>query len=116
MRMSQMTTELTSYSLSTTAYVQPLLVPVCKSPHVLKMSTITPVPKNSKTSCHYDNHPVAPTSVIIKCFKRLVTSSPPSQTPYNRSNLHTAPADPYSTFGEYSDPLSYSKMDSNVPP
>ena len=51
-------------------HFQPLLVPVC-DPH-LKLTTIIPVPRNSKATCYNDNHPVALTSVIMKCFERLV--------------------------------------------
>ena len=42
-----------------------------------KMSTIIPVPKNSKASCDNDYHPVALTSVIRKCFERLVMAHIP---------------------------------------
>jgi hypothetical protein len=36
------------------------------------MTTIIPVPKNSKASCHNDYRLVALTSVIMKCFEKLV--------------------------------------------
>ena len=47
------------------------------------MTTIIPVPKNSKASCHNDYHPVALASVIMMCFERLVMTQikPPSQPP-----------------------------------
>ena len=35
------------------------------------MTTILPVPKNSKASCYNDYRLVAFTSEIIKCFERL---------------------------------------------
>jgi hypothetical protein len=41
-------------------------------PYMFKMTIIIPVPKNSKASCHNDYCPVALTSVIMKCFERLV--------------------------------------------
>jgi hypothetical protein len=42
------------------------VIPTC-----FKITTIIPVPKNSKGSCHNDYRPVALTSVIRKCFERL---------------------------------------------
>ena len=36
------------------------------------MTTIIPVPNNSKASCYNDYRPVALTSVIMKCFEMLV--------------------------------------------
>ena len=37
-------------------------------------NTIIPVPKNTKVTCLNDYRPVALTSVIMKCFERLVKS------------------------------------------
>ena len=36
------------------------------------LTTIVPVPKNTKVTCLNDYRPVALTSVAIKCFERLV--------------------------------------------
>ena len=41
-------------------------------PPCFKMSTIVPVPKEAKVTEQRDYCPVAPTSVIMKCFERLV--------------------------------------------
>ena len=41
-------------------------------PTSFKMTKIIPVPKNSEASSHYYYLPVAVTSVIMKCFERLV--------------------------------------------
>eukprot|EP00061_Rhincodon_typus_P007484 g29226.t1 len=41
-------------------------VPTC-----FKKTTIIPVPKKTHTVCLNDYHPIALTSVIMKCFKRL---------------------------------------------
>jgi hypothetical protein len=43
------------------------VIPTC-----LKMTTIIPVPKESKASFHNEYRPVELTSVIMKCFERLV--------------------------------------------
>jgi hypothetical protein len=43
------------------------VIPTC-----FKLTTIVPVPKNSKVTCLNYYSPVALTSVIKKCFKRLV--------------------------------------------
>ncbi|KAF4078259.1 hypothetical protein AMELA_G00197320 [Ameiurus melas] len=43
------------------------IVPTC-----FKATTIVPVPKKSPVSCLNDYHPVALTSLIMKCFMRLV--------------------------------------------
>ena len=54
-------TDLFNHSLSQSA------VPTC-----FKMSTIVPVPKKAKITELNEYSPVALTSVIMKCFKRLV--------------------------------------------
>ena len=43
------------------------VVPTC-----FKESTIFPVPKKNKVTCRNDYHPITLTSVIMKCFERLV--------------------------------------------
>ena len=43
------------------------VVPTC-----FKRSTIVPVPKNSSPACMNDYQPVALTSVVMKCFERLI--------------------------------------------
>ena len=43
------------------------VIPTC-----FKMPIIIPVPKNSEALCHNDHCPDAITSVIMKCFERLV--------------------------------------------
>ena len=45
------------------------VVPTC-----LQKSTIVPIPKKSKTSCFNDYRSAALTSIIMKCFERLVKS------------------------------------------
>jgi hypothetical protein len=53
------------------SHFQPLLVPVCNPP----VSSWPPsflFPRTQKATCHNDYGPVALTSVIIKCFERLV--------------------------------------------
>jgi hypothetical protein len=45
------------------------------------MTTIIPVPNNSMASGHNDYHPVALTSVIMKCFERLVMAQINSTIP-----------------------------------
>uniref|UniRef100_A0A672I8N9 Reverse transcriptase domain-containing protein n=2 Tax=Salarias fasciatus TaxID=181472 RepID=A0A672I8N9_SALFA len=56
-------------------------------PSGFKATTIIPVPKKSSPSCFNDYRPVALTSIIMKCFERLVLSHikstlPPSLDPY----------------------------------
>ncbi|XP_072904707.1 uncharacterized protein [Hemitrygon akajei] len=56
-------------------------IPMC-----FKVATIVPVPKKSSVSCRNDYRPVALTSIIMKCFERLVmrhikTLLPPSLDP-----------------------------------
>ena len=43
------------------------VIPTC-----FKQTTIVPVPKNTKAPCLNDYRPVALTSVVMKCFERLV--------------------------------------------
>ncbi|KAK1785741.1 hypothetical protein P4O66_003101 [Electrophorus voltai] len=57
------------------------VVPTC-----FKTTTIVPVPKKPTVSCLNDYHPIALTSIIMKCFERLVmrhikTQLPPSLDP-----------------------------------
>ena len=40
-----------------------------------KQTTIVPVPKNTKVTCLNYYHPVALTSVVMKCFERLVMAN-----------------------------------------
>ena len=51
-------------------------------PTCFKRATIVPVPKKAKVTELNDSHPIALTSVIMKCFERLVkdhiTSTLPS--------------------------------------
>lgn len=71
------------------------VVPIC-----FKATTIIPVPKKTSPSCFNDYRPVALTSVLMKCFERLVlqhirSSLPPSLDPYQfayRSNRSTEDA------------------------
>ena len=41
-------------------------------PKRFKQNTIVPVPKNTKVTCLNDYRHVALTSVVMKCFERLV--------------------------------------------
>ena len=43
-------------------------------PSLWKDSVIRPVPKNNKPSVLNDNRPVALTSIVMKCFERIVLS------------------------------------------
>ena len=57
------------------------VVPAC-----FKRSTIVPVPKNASPACLNDYRPVALTSVVMKCFERLIKDFicaflPPSMDP-----------------------------------
>ena len=66
-------------------------------PPCFKRTTIVPVPKNTKVTCLNDYRPLALTSVIMKCFERLVKSFicsllPPTLDPMQfayRSNMST---------------------------
>ena len=53
-------------------YIFQLLVNCHTMPRDWKMSTIIPIPKNSKASQPNDFRPVALTSVIAKCFERIL--------------------------------------------
>ncbi|XP_056290461.1 uncharacterized protein LOC130206479 [Pseudoliparis swirei] len=48
-------------------YLAESVVPAC-----FKRSTIVPVPKNASPACMNDYRPVALTSVVMKCFERLI--------------------------------------------
>uniref|UniRef100_A0A8K9XYQ4 Reverse transcriptase domain-containing protein n=1 Tax=Oncorhynchus mykiss TaxID=8022 RepID=A0A8K9XYQ4_ONCMY len=52
-------------------HIQSILIPFCCS-HMLQEGHIVPVPKKSKVTELKDYRPVALTSVIMKCFERLV--------------------------------------------
>ena len=52
--------------------------------------TIITVPKNYKASCHKDFCPVALSSVIMKCFERLVMAHINSTVPATLDLLHFA--------------------------
>ena len=61
-----------------------------------KMATIVPVPKNAKVTELNDYGPVALTSVIMKCFERLVKDHITSPLPVTLDPLQFAyrPIDP----------------------
>ena len=61
------------------------VVPTC-----LKKSTIVHIPKKSKTSCLNDYHPIALTSIVMKCFERLVKSLITSSLPDSLDPLQFA--------------------------
>jgi hypothetical protein len=52
----------------------------CTVPEVWKRSTICPVPKNNKPKQLNDYRPVALTSIVMKCFERIVLSRLLQQT------------------------------------
>eukprot|EP00061_Rhincodon_typus_P010081 g34094.t1 len=59
-----------------------------KVPTYFKKTTIIPVPEKAHATSFNDYCPVAVTSIIMKCFKRLVmahinSSSQPASIPYN---------------------------------
>ena len=54
----------------------------------LKHSTIVPVPKKTKPTSLNDYRPVALTSIIMKCFERLVKSFITSSSETSGSTLH----------------------------
>ena len=63
----------------------------CIIPRCFKQSVIVPVPKKAKPSCLNDYRPIALTSVVMKCFERLVknfitTSLPASLDPLQFAN------------------------------
>ena len=45
---------------------------LCKVPRCCKETIVVPVPKKCPVTCLNDYRPVALTSVIMKCFERLV--------------------------------------------
>ena len=49
-----------------------LSLPESVIPTCFKQPTIVPVPKNTKVTCLNDYRPIALTSVVMKCFERLV--------------------------------------------
>jgi hypothetical protein len=61
------------------------VVPTC-----FKMSTIFPVPRQAKVSELNDYRPVALTSVIIKCFERVVKDHITSTLPNTKDTLQFA--------------------------
>ena len=61
------------------------VVPTC-----LEKSTIIPIPKKSKASCLNDYRPVALTSIVMKCFERLVKSFITSSLPDSLDPLQFA--------------------------
>ncbi|KAK1805713.1 hypothetical protein P4O66_001979 [Electrophorus voltai] len=85
-QLADVLTDIFNISLSCT------IVPIC-----FKTTTIVPMPKKFKVSCLNDYSPVALTSIIMKCFKKLVmrhvkTQLPPSLDPLQfayRSNHST---------------------------
>ena len=68
-------------------------VPTC-----LKRSSIIPVPKTSSPACLNDYRPVALTSVVMKCFERLIknyicSSLPPTLDPLQFAYRHNRSTD-----------------------
>lgn len=61
------------------------VVPIC-----LKKSTIIPVPKKNSPACLNDYRPVALTSVVMKCFERLIKDSICSSLPASLDPLQFA--------------------------
>jgi hypothetical protein len=66
-------------------------------PTWFKMSTIVPVPKKAKITELNDYRPVALTSVIMKCFERLVKDHITATLLATHFSLHTAPTGPQIT-------------------
>ena len=52
----------------------------CTVPNLWKKSTICPIPKNSKPTILNDYRPVALTSIVMKCFERIVLKRLLTQT------------------------------------
>jgi hypothetical protein len=71
-------------------HIQSLAILVCCPPAVLKMSTIVPVAKKAKVTELNDYRPVALTSVIMKCFERLVKDHITSTLPVTLDPLQFA--------------------------
>ncbi|KAK1802655.1 hypothetical protein P4O66_004298 [Electrophorus voltai] len=61
------------------------MVPTC-----FKTTTIVPVPKKPTVSCLNDYHPITLTSIIMKCFKRLVMRHTKTQLPSSLDPLQFA--------------------------
>ena len=61
------------------------VVPTC-----VKKSTIIPIPKKSKASCLHDYRPVALTTIVMKCFERVVKSFINSSLPDSLDPLQFA--------------------------
>ncbi|KAK3553698.1 hypothetical protein QTP70_006898 [Hemibagrus guttatus] len=59
-------------------------------PTFFKQSTIVPVHKKPQPACLNDYHPVALTSVMIKCFERLIRDFITSSLPYTLDLLQFA--------------------------
>ncbi|KAK1798055.1 hypothetical protein P4O66_000555 [Electrophorus voltai] len=83
-QLADVLTDIFNISLSCT------VVPTC-----FKTTTIVPVPKKPTVSCLNDYRPIAPTSIIMKCFERLVmrhikTQLPPSLDPCSSRTTPTA--------------------------
>ncbi|KAK1803173.1 hypothetical protein P4O66_021691, partial [Electrophorus voltai] len=82
------TVNLEVYTASVTGYIT-----TC-----FKTTTIVPVPKKPMVSCLNDYHPVALTSIIMKCFGRLImryikTKLPPSLDPLQFAYRSNRPTD-----------------------
>ncbi|KAK3548417.1 hypothetical protein QTP70_012738 [Hemibagrus guttatus] len=98
-------TDIFNISLSST------VVPTC-----LRTTTIVPVPKKSTVSCLNDYRPVALTSIVMKCFERLVmrhikTQLPPSLDPLQFAYRPNCSTDDAITTTLY---LSLTHLDNNI--
>ncbi|XP_072564227.1 uncharacterized protein [Paramormyrops kingsleyae] len=62
-----------------------MIIPMC-----FKSTTIIPVPKKSSVTCLNDYHPVTLTSVIMKCFERLVMVHIKNSLPHSLDLLQFA--------------------------
>ena len=63
---------------------------LCIVPHCFKMATIIPIPKKASVSCLNDYRPVALTSVIMKCIKKLVINYLNGLLPHDFDNYQFA--------------------------
>lgn len=61
------------------------VVPTC-----FKQSIIVPVPKKQQPACHNDHRPVAMTSIVMKCFERLMRDHITSSLPATIDSLQFA--------------------------
>ena len=61
------------------------IIPIC-----FKRSTIIPIPKKPRPACHNDYRPVALTSVVMKCFEKLVKAHICSSLPNTLDPLQFA--------------------------